>query len=132
MRDNEYYIEANEILRRISNKKEYRPRSPKEWNRKEYGTKSISIALTSILSAVGLTQAVLTFDWISMLTYIFTISMGIIFGVIQMNHAEVYWTGEYWKYAKMCEKEEQEVEATVNDAAETKENLDLDSPQSTE
>lgn len=105
VKDNEKYIEANEILLKHLNKKELIPRGPEAWTKKQYGTKGVTIFATTIFSAVGLTQAILTFDWISMLTYIFTIIMGIIFGVIQMNNAELYWTEEYWKYAKMVERE---------------------------
>ena len=105
VQDDAKFIEANAILLKQLNLKELKPRSPQEWNRKEYGTKGISIFATSILSAIGLTQAILTFDWVSMLTYLFTIIMGVIFGIIQMNKAEDYWTNEYWKYAKMVERE---------------------------
>ena len=105
IQDDPKYVEANEILLKTLNAKELKPRSPQEWNKKEYGSKGISIFATSMLSAVGLTQAILTFDWVSMLTYLFTIIMGVIFGVIQMNKAEDYWTNEYWKYAKMVQRE---------------------------
>ena len=80
--DHPRYIEANEILLKTTGDKSLLPRSPKEWNSKEYGTKGITVFVTSMLSAIGLTQAVLMFDWVSMLTYLFTIIMGVIFGVI--------------------------------------------------
>ena len=98
--ENKRYIEANKILEAQIGGKEYQPRSPKQWSRSTYGKKGVTIFLTSILSAIGLTQAVLTFDWISMLTYLFTIIMGIVFGIIQMSATENYWTNEYWLYAQ--------------------------------
>ena len=104
VKDNPYYIEANEILRRYSLMKKYVPMGPDEWTKKEYGVKGIMVGITTLLSAVAITQAVLSFDWIMMLTYLFTIIMGIICGIFQMNNAEGYWTGEYWQYAKMIEK----------------------------
>jgi hypothetical protein len=90
------YLEASEILLLTKKEDSEKPKSPKEWSRNVYGKKGITLFATSILSAVGLTQAVLSFDWVSMLTYLFTIIMGIIFGILQMNATEIYWTEEYW------------------------------------
>lgn len=110
IQNDEKYLEANQILERELNKKELVPKSPEQWSKEVYSKKGITIFVTSILSAIGLTQAVLTFDWMSMLTYFFTVLMGIIFGILQMNSTEDYWTGEYWQYAKRVEKANQEAE----------------------
>lgn len=110
IQNDEKYLEANQILERELNKKELAPKSPEQWTKQVYSKKGFTIFITSILSAVGLTQAVLTFDWVSMLTYFFTVLMGIIFGVLQMNSTEIYWTGEYWQYAKQVEQANQEAE----------------------
>ena len=99
IKDDEHFKEANEILKNISEKELRAPRSPQEWTRKQYGTKGISIFVCTILATISLTQAILTFDYITMLTYLFTIIMGLIFGVIQMKSAEAYWTTEYYQYA---------------------------------
>lgn len=101
VQDNPKYLEAIEILNKygfamITND----PRAPEEWMHQQYKGKGIWIAMTSILSAVVITQAVLTFDWISMLTYLITIIFGIIFGLLQQDAAEEYWTEEFYKYAK--------------------------------
>lgn len=103
IKNNERYIEANNILIECK-EKEYNPRSPKSWNHQQYCTKGVTIGVTTMLSTVALTQAILSFDWISMLTYLFTIVMGLIFGVMQMKTAEDYWTDEYWQYAKMVQR----------------------------
>lgn len=102
IKDNERFLEAQSILVKAEIEKDI-PRGPKEYLHGLYSKKSVSIFITTVLSAVGLTQAVLTFDWMSMLTYFFTILMGLIFGVIQMNETEQYWTEEYWRYAKKTE-----------------------------
>lgn len=94
------YVEANEILQTVKSQDAINPRSPSEWSKEVYGKKGITIFATSLVSAVGLTQAVLTFDWISMLTYLVTVVMGIVFGILQMNQTEIYWTEEYLRYAK--------------------------------
>ena len=101
---NEKYLEALAILQEVD-EEDYSPRSPQEWHKTVYSKKGASIFLTSILSAFGLTQAMLTFDWLSMLTYLFTVLLGIIFGIFQMNSEESYWTDEFYRYAKKIERE---------------------------
>lgn len=100
VRQDPRYIEALEILDALAEAHPAAPRSPEEWHRGVYGKKGGSIFVTSILSAFGLTQAVLTFDELAMLTYLFTIVMGVIFGILQMNEEEAYWTDEFLRYAK--------------------------------
>ena len=111
IQDDPKYREATEILNNILDSDTERFRSPREYFKSAYGTKGVTIFITSVLSAIGLTQAVLTFDWISMLTYLFTIVMGLIFGVLQMSQTEIYWTTEYWQYAKRIEQTEAERKA---------------------
>lgn len=111
IKDNEKYKEAMLILSKA--KKEHRPRSPRKWNAEQYGKKGVTIFVTSALATVALTQAILSFDWVSMLTYLFTIIMGLIFGVMQMKSAENYWTEEFWQYAQIVrdtQMEEAELE----------------------
>lgn len=98
------FIEANEIL--LRKKQEALPRSPRRWNAEQYGKKGVLIFFSTALATIALTQAILTFDWVSMLTYLFTVTMGIIFGILQMKRAEEYWTDEYYRYAKLIEKKE--------------------------
>ena len=105
VKDDKNYVEANKILMTLKNK-EVKPLSPARWNAKQYGTKGTTLFITTALSTVALTQAILTFDWMSMLTYLFTILMGLIFGILQMKSAELYWTTEFWEYAKMKEQEQ--------------------------
>lgn len=105
IKDDPKYIEASLILNKIKDDKKYLPRSPRKWQAQQYGKKGTMIFLTTALATVALTQAILTFDWVSMLTYLFTIIMGLILGVLQMKNAEEYWTNEYWKFAKMKEQE---------------------------
>lgn len=98
VKNDERYKAARDIL--ITQKvKNVLPRSPEKWNKHEYGRKGTMIFITTALATVALTQAILSFDWVSMLTYLFTIIMGLIFGVLQMKKAEEYWTDEYYRYA---------------------------------
>lgn len=98
VKDNAHYKEANEILFRVK-KKEREPLSPTKWQARQYGKKGTTIFLSSAMSVVALGQAILSYDWISMLSMLFTIAMGLIFGIMQMKKAEAYWTGEYYAYA---------------------------------
>jgi hypothetical protein len=102
-KENPNYIAAATILARLERNKELVARSPSQYFAGVYGKKGTLIFITTILTAVGLTQAVLVFDWISMLTYLFTIIMGVIFGILQMNQTEIYWTEEYLRYARQVE-----------------------------
>ena len=98
VKDNEKYKEACEILDRIK-LKEIVYLSPQEFYRKEYGKKGVTIAITSVLSAFGLAQAVLTWDGLTFLTYLFTIILGLIFGILEMAKVEGYLTTDLWHYA---------------------------------
>ena len=100
IKDDPKYIEANQILERVFDKR-FLPRSPKTWNTQQYSTKAVSIFITTLMSAFVFTNAILTYDWVTALTYIFTLIFGLIFGVLQMKSAEKYWTNEYWLYAVM-------------------------------
>lgn len=112
IKDNEKFLEAQSILITAEIEK-VKPRGPKDYLHNLYGKKSISLFITTVLSAIGLTQAVLAFDWMAMLTYFFTILMGVIFGIIQMNETEQYWIEEYWQYAKQVEQDLAEAEAAA-------------------
>ena len=104
IKDDKKYQEARQILSK-NDVKEFIPRSPNAWNRQQYGQKGVTIFITTALSTVALTQAMLTFDWMSMLTYLFTIIMGLIFGIMQMKTAEDYWTDEFWQYAQQVKRD---------------------------
>lgn len=117
VKDNAHYIEAREILYK-NKKKEHEPQSPQKWQALQYGKKGTTIFISSALSVVALGQAILTFDWVAMLAYIFTIALGVIFGIMQMKKAEAYWTGEFYEYAL---KKQQEQDTATEEVVEDKE-----------
>lgn len=114
------YVEALDVLK-LTKQKDYTPRSPSLWNRQQYGQKGVTLFITTALSTVALTQAMLTFDWMSMLTYLFTIIMGIMCGVMQMETAEDYWTNEFWQYAQQV-KQDLAKQESVNQQTDDPEN----------
>lgn len=107
IKDNEHYKEAQDILVKVK-RKEHKPKSPAQWNAAQYGKKGVSIFLASAMSVVAIGQAVLSYDWATALAYLFTLGMGIIFGIMQMKKAESYWTTEYYEYALMKKSMEEE------------------------
>lgn len=102
------YLLAQEILGQIQPDEAEKPLSPKEYFSGVYGKKVVFVFITSAVSAVGLTQAILTFDLVSMLTYLFTIIVGVIAGLLEMAKDEIYWQENYLRYAK--EKQRQDLE----------------------
>lgn len=90
---------SDEILHRTRQLKTAIPLSPEQWLAKEYKTKGVSIAITSILSCIILSQVVLTFDILTFLGCLFTLIMGVVFGAMQLFKAEHFWSMDYYDYA---------------------------------
>ena len=105
VRDDPKFKQANEILCNV--KPVYVPLSPREWIGKQYRKKGTTIFISSILGSVCLTQALLSYDYISAIVYLFTIVMGCVCGVLQMKKTEIYWTDEYYDYACMVRDQKQ-------------------------
>ena len=123
IKDNERYKEARDILVKVK-KKEHKPKSPAQWNAAQYGKKGTTIFLSSAMSVVAIGQAVLSYEWATALAYLFTLGMGIIFGIMQMKKAETYWTTEYYEYALMRKRmeEEQQIAEQSEQTNKTEEN----------
>lgn len=103
VKDDPNYIAARKILADVA-EKQYIPRSERDFNRIEYSTKFTSVGLISLLSVFSFGQAILEFDAIAFLSYIFTVLFGIIFGVLEMKKYEDYYTREFFEYAKYFEE----------------------------
>lgn len=106
VRDNQKFIEACAILA-LYQPANYLPRRPQIFFHQLYRRKGIMIFITSVMSSVVLTNAILAFDLTSFISYLITIVMGIILGILKMKDVEGYWTGEFWDYAKKIEQEHQ-------------------------
>lgn len=129
IKDNSNYVEAVKLLQDLEVGKILNPRSPQQYFKEVYGKKGVRIFVTTVLAAIGLTQAVLTFNWVSMLSYLFTVLMGLIFGVLQMNQTEIFWTEEFYQYAKKTVKDMElaktEVLKQINDTSDSTRGADL-------
>ena len=108
VRNDQKYLEARKILEETEKRRRERaPRSPATYHRRLYEKKGIMTFITSALGTFALTQAVLTFDWVTFLTFIIVVLMGVVMGIITMKKVEIYWTEEYYLYA-LAEKEKQD------------------------
>lgn len=110
IREDERYLEAEEILRNFKDKT-YIPRSLTQFNKREYGVKGATIFIFSILSVFALSQALLTYDYMLLISYILTVAFGLVFGILEMNKYQEYYTGEYLDYAKKVKREAEEAMA---------------------
>lgn len=115
IKENKRYLEAEEIM--LHTATAAKPLSPQQFFVKEYSVKGSSVFIVSVLSAFSLAQAVLTFDLLMMLSYLFTIIMGLIAGFIEMKKVEEYWTIDYLNYAKEYRRQVEEKEKIAAERA---------------
>ena len=108
------YIEATKILQQYRDKDAEKPKSPRKFLAEQYGFKGSMVLITTILSSVGLTQAILTFDLIQMISYGITVILGLVAGFLQMNKVEIYWTDTYYKYALLVKEQNRNNVMEVN------------------
>lgn len=101
VRNHPQFLEAQRLLRELPFDKVEQPQSPSAHLASVYGGKGITLFITSVLSTFTFTQAILTFEVITFITYLLTVAMGVIFGIYQMTLEEIYWTEDYWRYAQI-------------------------------
>ena len=125
VRNNKEYIEANKILLRGKNKRERKPMSPKKWEASQYLKKGTTLAIGTVFALFSLSQAILTYKYTDLISYVLLIFLATVFGIFQMKKAEIYWTTEYYRYAKMIEEENKPVEEIqeINDTEVINDNL---------
>lgn len=122
VKDDPRFIEAQEIFNMLkTSEEEYLP-YPNEYLSKLYRNKGTKVFITSGLSLIAFSNAILSFNWVTMLTYLFTIVTGLIFGWITMIGVEEYWTDTFYKLAKREQQKQIEnaasgVEAVLTPAA---------------
>lgn len=98
IKDDPRFIEAQTIMGKLRQNVSH-ARSPHTYFGQLYRRKGSTIFVTTLLSAVVLTNVILTWDITSLVTYATTVIMGLIFGVMKMKDVEVYWTEEYYVFA---------------------------------
>ena len=125
IKDNENYNKARDIFHSFDDKA-YIPMTLQQFNKREYGRKGATIFIGTLLGGFALTQAILTYDYVRMLAYLFTIILGVFFGIYEMKKYEDYLTYEYLQSALYYQKQkEQEREAEEELERQAKEMLEL-------
>ena len=104
-KDHLNYIEANKILSKHRNEKEFIPRSPQQMNAKEYISKIIFIVVFSVMSFITISSLVIAFDFVTFLSCSISTIVALIMGWITMLKNEEYWTNEYLAYAKWFDEQ---------------------------
>lgn len=99
VKDDPRYKEALRLMD-LCNNDMTDPRSPEVYFKHMYRTKGTSVFITTLVSAVTLTNVILTYDLISLIMYAVTILMGTIYGIIKMHEVEDYWVIEFLEYAR--------------------------------
>lgn len=88
------------------------PISPYKWDRMVKTKKVATMVVMSVTTFIAFGQLILGFDIATFLSYLLTIGMGIVFGVMQMFDSEDMWSYGYLEYAewkqKLYEKESKE------------------------
>ena len=112
VRDNELYIKAEALLLYANDDEELLPTT--ELIAKMYRSKIVSTIIFSILGVFGFTQAILTFDYVQMLSYTITIVIALVFGWVSMNQAEEIWTVHHYKWALKTKKTDEEAQKNDN------------------
>lgn len=98
VKENDKYKEAKVKIGKCKTVKEKQPRSPTKWKTAVYSKKGVIIFITTAGALIGLENMILRWRLDIFLTYIFTIILGLIFGILQMKKAEIYWTEEFPDY----------------------------------
>lgn len=112
--DDPNYLEAERLLREVM--PDLDPISPEEFLRREYKHKGITLGITTLLSTVCITQAILSFDYITLITHIVVVIFAIFFGIDEMRKCESWWVKDYLIYARWYvnkkQKEKEDAEKT--------------------
>lgn len=103
------FKEADRIIH-LKKQKEKKVINPEEWQKKQYKHKGVKVCITTMLAAVGISQAIINYDVNALITYAITIGGGIVWGFISMKKAEYVWTVEYYDYAMSLKSPEAKLE----------------------
>ena len=98
IKDNDKFLEAQKLMNKVKCKK-YKPLSPAKYQAKTYGKKGTTLVISTLASLVAITNMLLRFDYLALISYCITILMAIVFGIFAMKNDELYWTDEYYYWA---------------------------------
>ncbi len=104
------YLAAMEILA-MHKPIKYKPLSPAQWKAKVYSTKGVSMTITTILALMVFVPVLQNWDFGTFLSYVFSITIAISFGLMQMKKAEEYYTEMFYDYAVMIKNKQESAKA---------------------
>lgn len=107
VKDNENYKLANAILSHHQ-PKNYKPLSPAKFGLKQWGTKGLTLTLSTAVTSVALTNIIIYYDWVTAVSCLITIIIAVIFGLMNMSSEEIYWTEDYLRYAYAEQKAQED------------------------
>ena len=94
VKDDPKYLTAYNKLYETKDK-EYIPLSPSKYKVKTYGLKALTLSINSVLLAFVVMEMVFTYNYMLLISYLISMIMAVIGGVMQMKKAEIYWTEEF-------------------------------------
>lgn len=103
-KDNPDRLKAEEILNKHDKQRTKIPLSPEKFFAREYGKKIPTVFLMSVVSLIAFGPMLLVFDFAVFLSYLFTVIMAIVFGILEMKKVEGYFTFDLLKYAYYVEE----------------------------
>lgn len=107
-RNHENRKEAERLLKLSEEEKEYKPRSPKKYYQSEYSKKIPSLVITTTLSLIAFVPVFADFNVSTFVTYLFTVFMAVVLGILEMLKTEEYYKNEFLEYAKEQRRKEEE------------------------
>lgn len=118
VKDNPQYVKARELMNKVKAKK-YNPMSPLKYQAKSYGKKGTTLVISTMASLVAITNMLLRFDYLALISYCITILMAVIFGIFAMKNDELYWTDEYYYWALQQSQEAKSLDELIDDDMQT-------------
>lgn len=114
-RQNEDRKKAEKILNKLDKNKEKKPIGPAKFLARQYIRKVPMIAASTFLSLLAFGPALLVFDFVVLIAYLFGVIISIIFGILEMKHVEEYYTVGLLEYAEWKVQNEEDNNKTVDE-----------------
>lgn len=109
-RQNEDRQKAEKMLNKLDKNKEKKPIGPAKFLARQYIRKVPMIAASTFLSLLAFGPALLMFDFVVLIVYLFSVIISIVFGILEMKHVEEYYTVGLLEYAEWRVKNEENME----------------------
>lgn len=114
-RQNENRQKAEQMLNKLKKGKERKPISPSKFIARQYIRKVPLIAASTFLSLLAFGPALLVFDFVVFIVYLFSVIISIVFGILEMKHVEMYYTVGLLEYAEWKVQNEEDTSKIVDE-----------------